>query len=210
MTVQNSVNVRNARLNAWQYGSNNAQAANTPKAWATSTAVTQWTSWVQNGGNIYLCVASGTTSSSPGGPTGTGTSPITDGSASWLYIGTQGIGGAGALLTIYTGAQPASCSASETGTALVTFTLGANWVALASSGSTSVNSLPITATASYSGSSPQNAGHYRLFDVTGATCMEQGSVTATGGGGDATIDNISIANSQTVTLTAFSVTEPGA
>jgi hypothetical protein len=38
----------------------------------------------------------------------------------------------------------------------------------------------------------------------------QGNVTATGGGGDMTIDNVSIAAGQQVTVTSFTLTAGGA
>lgn len=41
-------------------------------------------------------------------------------------------------------------------------------------------------------------------------CHMQGTVTATGGGGDLTVDNTSIASGQTVQLTGFTLTAPGA
>lgn len=40
--------------------------------------------------------------------------------------------------------------------------------------------------------------------------IQMGTVTATGGGGDATIDNTSITSGQTVKITSWSFTEPGA
>ena len=207
MTVQYSVAVRNARADAWALGAISGQYSLTPFAWTTSTAVTAFTSWCQNSGNVYLCTQSGTTSSSPGGPSGnTPGAQITDGTAQWLWIGRQAIGDAGAICNIYTGSQPANCAASETGTLLASFTLSTDWSALASSGNKTVAGLPMTATAGNSGI----AGHFRLMDVTGTTCHMQGSVTATGGGGDATIDNVNITTGQTVTWTGFSATEAGA
>jgi hypothetical protein len=50
------------------------------------------------------------------------------------------------------------------------------------------------------------AAHFRIYDSTGVTCHAQGTITATGGGGDMTLDNTSIAVSQTVTVTSFSLT----
>ena len=43
-----------------------------------------------------------------------------------------------------------------------------------------------------------------------ATAHIQGSVTATGGGGDMTLDNTSIASGQTVTITSFTLNGPAA
>ena len=38
----------------------------------------------------------------------------------------------------------------------------------------------------------------------------QGTITATGGGGDMTVDNTSVTAGQTVNITAFTITAPGA
>lgn len=100
---------------------------------------------------------------------------------------------------IRTGAQPANCAAASTGTLLVTYTLASDWAAAASAGSKTFNNLPVLGTAAAAGT----AAHYRLFDNAGTTCNEQGSITATGGGGDMTIDNTSIANGQAVNITGY-------
>jgi hypothetical protein len=52
------------------------------------------------------------------------------------------------------------------------------------------------------------AAHFSIDQ--GATCHIQGTVTATGGGGDMTIDNTSIAAGQQVTITSFNLTAGGA
>ena len=51
------------------------------------------------------------------------------------------------------------------------------------------------------------AGHYRL---TNGSDIEEGTVTATGGGGDLTLDNVNIAVSQAVTVSTWTRTMPGA
>jgi hypothetical protein len=48
------------------------------------------------------------------------------------------------------------------------------------------------------------------MDSGGTVCHMQGTVTATGGGGDMTIDNTSIASGQSVTVTGFTLTEGNA
>ena len=109
--------------------------------------------------------------------------------------------GTAALLQIYSGAQPANCAAAASGTKLVEMSLPSDYLAAASGGVKS-KSGTWSGTAVATGT----AGHYRLTDSAGTTCHEQGSVTLTGGGGDMTIDNTSIATGQTVTVTAFSQT----
>ena len=50
------------------------------------------------------------------------------------------------------------------------------------------------------------AGYYRIYDSGETTCHEQGTVTATGGGGDMTVDNTVFAFGETVTVTSFTET----
>ena len=110
--------------------------------------------------------------------------------------------GASAILKIRTGAQPANAAAADAGTVLASIALPADWMANAASG---VKAL--LGTWSGTGAAPGTAGHFRVYDSTGVTCGVQGSVTATGGGGDMTLDNAVIALSQVINVTAFNVTE---
>lgn len=114
--------------------------------------------------------------------------------------------GTSAKIQVLTGAQPANCATASSGTLLVEFDLASDWASNASAGSKALSSTPISATAVAAGT----AGYYRIFDSTLTTCHEQGSITATGGGGDVTIDNTTIANDQTVQITSWTKTAPGA
>lgn len=109
---------------------------------------------------------------------------------------------------IYSGAQPANCAAARTGTLLAEFTLASDWAGAASAGSKAFSNLPLTTTAV--AGAPTDAGHYAIMNSAGTTCHEQGTVTATDGGGDMIIDNVSIATGQTVNITAWTKTAPGA
>lgn len=113
--------------------------------------------------------------------------------------------GASPKLRIYTGSTPANCAASATGTLLAEITCPSDWMA-AASGGTKVLAGSWTVAASADGI----AGYYRLYDSAGTNCDEQGSITATGGGGDMTLDNTSIASGQTVTITGKTLTAGGA
>lgn len=108
-------------------------------------------------------------------------------------------------LQIRTGAQPASCATATSGTLLAELTLPSDWMAAASAGSK-----VLAGSWSGTGVAAGTAAHYRLVDTAGTTCHEQGSVTATGGGGDLTLDNTSVAVSQTVTITTWTKTEGNA
>jgi hypothetical protein len=108
-------------------------------------------------------------------------------------------------LRIYSGSMPANCAAAATGTLLVEITCPSDWMARASGGTKA-----LTGSVSGAGAAAGTAGHYRIVDSAGTTCHEQGTVTATGGGGDLTLDNTSIAVSQTVTISSKTYTAPNA
>ena len=114
--------------------------------------------------------------------------------------------GATAVLKIYdlTAGAPANCAAAITGTVLATMTLPSDWMAAAASGAKAKSGTWQDASADAAGT----ADFFRLFASDGTTCHLQGTVTATGGGGDLTLDNTSIASAQVVTITSFGWTEP--
>lgn len=114
--------------------------------------------------------------------------------------------GVSAVLKIRTGAAPASCATADSGTVLATLSLPSDWMAAASSGTKALAGTWQDASADATGT----AAHFRLYKSDGTTCQMQGTVTATGGGGDLTLDNTSIAAAQSVTITSFTLTAPGA
>jgi hypothetical protein len=114
--------------------------------------------------------------------------------------------GVSAKLQIYTGSMPANCAAATTGTLLAEFNMASDWAAAASGGTKALSSLPLTDAANATGT----AGYFRLFKTDGTTCQMQGTVTATGGGGDMTLDNTSITSGQTVNVTGFTITDANA
>lgn len=110
--------------------------------------------------------------------------------------------GVSAILRIISGTAPATCATAQTGTVLATMTLPSDWMAAAASGSKALSGTWQDTSADATGT----AGYFRILDSTGTTCHAQGTVTATGGGGDMTLDNTSIASGQTVTVTTFTLT----
>jgi hypothetical protein len=108
-------------------------------------------------------------------------------------------------LQMFTGAMPANCATASSGTKLLEDTLASDWAANASGGSKNLNNTPIAGTGLAAGT----AGYFRIVD-SGGTCHLQGTITATGGGGDMTIDNVVIATGQTVNVTSFSMTDGNA
>jgi len=111
-----------------------------------------------------------------------------------------------AIMKIRTGAAPADCGTADSGTVLATLSLPSDWLAAASGGSKAKSGTWQDASADATGT----AAHFRIYDSGGTVCHIQGTVTATGGGGDLTLDNTSIATGQTVTITSFSLTDGNA
>ena len=110
--------------------------------------------------------------------------------------------GTAPILRIRTGAAPATWATADSGTVLSELTLPSDWMAAASNGSKALSGTWQDASANATGT----AAHWRLYDSAGTTCHAQGTVTATGGGGDLTLDNTSIASGQSVTITSFTIT----
>lgn len=114
--------------------------------------------------------------------------------------------GTSAVLKIRTGSVPANCATADSGTVLASLTLPSDWMYAASSGSKAM-------TGTWSDASADNAGtaaHWRLYASDGTTCHAQGTVTATGGGGDMTVENTSFASGQAFSITSFSITDGNA
>ncbi|MES2903282.1 MAG: hypothetical protein V4696_03775 [Pseudomonadota bacterium] len=107
-------------------------------------------------------------------------------------------------LRIRTGAPPANVAAASTGTILVEIDLPSDWMAAAAARSKAAQGSWVDAAAN----NPGTAGHYEIVKADGTTRQEQGTVTATGGGGDMTIDNVVIAVGQQVTVTSFTRSMP--
>ena len=110
--------------------------------------------------------------------------------------------GTSAVLKIRTGAPPANCGTADSGTALATCNLPSDWMAAASGGTKAKSGTWEDTSADATGT----AAHFRLYASDGTTCHAQGTVTATGGGGDMTVDNTSFASGQAFTVTGFTLT----
>lgn len=114
--------------------------------------------------------------------------------------------GTSPILRIRTGAPPADCAASRTGTVLATVTLPSDWMAAASGGSKAKSGTWQDASADNSGT----AAHFEIMDSSGTTCHMQGTVTATGGGGDMTVDSITFTAGQSFTVSSFTLSRGNA
>lgn len=107
----------------------------------------------------------------------------------------------GAVLVIRTGAAAGVGNAAG-GTALATITLPASPLTAGTG--------QVTLSGTWSDTVADNTGtaaHYRL---TNSTDIEEGTVTVTGGGGDLELDSVAVVAGQTVTITTWTVTMPGA
>ena len=114
--------------------------------------------------------------------------------------------GTAAVLKIRTGAAPANVATADSGTVLATLSLPSDWMAAASSGAKALSGSWTDSSADATGT----AAHFRIYDSGGTTCHIQGTVTATGGGGDLTVDNTSFASGQSFTINSFTLTDANA
>ena len=111
--------------------------------------------------------------------------------------------GTSAVLKIRSGSAPTNITDADSGTVLATLSLPSDWMANAASGSKSKSGTWQDTSADNTGT----AAHFRLYASDGTTQHMQGSITATGGGGDMTVDNTSFVTGQSFTVTAFTLTD---
>jgi hypothetical protein len=116
--------------------------------------------------------------------------------------------GTAPMIEIRTGAMPGSCAAVATGNVLVQQALPSDWLTVAAAGVKSKNGS--WALTGLSNIATSNAGYFRINLGSPSDCQIQGDITATGGGGAMTMDNISIAASQPVTVNTFDLTDGNA
>jgi hypothetical protein len=115
------------------------------------------------------------------------------------------VGGAG-YIEIRTGSQPATANTAASGTLLATLPLSATAFGAATTASPSV-ATAAAITSDTSADATGTAGWFRAYSG-GGTAIIDGSVTATGGGGDMTLDSTSIVASGTVAVTSWTVSHP--
>lgn len=111
--------------------------------------------------------------------------------------------GTSMIVKVRTGAPPANCAAADAGTVLATVNAPSDHMAAASAGSKAMSGTWQDLSADAAGT----AGHFRAYDSGGTTCHIQGTVTATGGGGDMTLDNVVLAAGQQFNITTFTLTD---
>ena len=113
--------------------------------------------------------------------------------------------GAAPIVELRAGALPANCAAVSTGALLSRDAIPADWLGAAAAGVKSkAGTWTLTGLA---GITTANIGYFRIYEAGSPdVCHIQGDVTVTGGGGAMTVDNISLAAAQVVTVNTFALT----
>lgn len=111
--------------------------------------------------------------------------------------------GVSAILKLRTGSAPATVASPSTGTVVATMNLPSDWMANAASGTKALSGTWQDTSADAAGT----VGHFEICKSDN-TVMLRGTVTATGGGGDITLDNVAVNLAQSVTITAFNLSKP--
>jgi len=110
--------------------------------------------------------------------------------------------GTAVALRVYTGAQPANAAAANSGTLLAHMLPPSDWMGGASGGTKAKAGTWQDTAADSTGT----AAHFRIYATDGTTCHIQGTVTVTGGGGDMTLDDVTVESGQQVTISTFTLT----
>lgn len=114
--------------------------------------------------------------------------------------------GTSPTLYLRSGSPPANCAAADSGTLISTMALASDWASNAASWAKALSGTPIADT---SADNAGTLGHWRIKTSGGVTKL-QGTITATGGGGDMTVDNTSVTAGQEIDITSFAINFPSA
>lgn len=120
-------------------------------------------------------------------------------------LGLLDAGSGPGTIDIRTGAQPALATDAATGTLLATLTLNDPAFGAAAAGVATLSTAPAVTT---TGLAAGTAGWFRAKDSTGATVLD-GSVSASGGGGDLALNTTTISVGVAVNAVGGTVTMPG-
>ena len=112
--------------------------------------------------------------------------------------------GASALILIYSGTQPAGGGAAS-GTLLGTLTCATTFAPAASGGAITLGSITGDSSADATGT----ASFFRLTQ-SDTTWVLDGDITVTGGGGDLTLDSVSVVIGGTINISSATFTAPNA
>lgn len=114
--------------------------------------------------------------------------------------------GQNAVMKIRSGAPPAAIANADTGIVIATIQLPADWLANAANATKAKLGTWQDLQADAAGT----AGHYRIYAAGGTVPHIQGTITATGGGGDMEVSNTVLAANQEFSVSDFSLTLPDA
>ncbi len=111
--------------------------------------------------------------------------------------------GVSPVLTLRSGAPPATCATADSGTLIATLNLPSDWLGAASAGAVSKAGTWEDLSADAAGT----VGHFRI-KTSGAVCEIQGTVAITGA--DLNLDNNVVAAGLQITVTSFTITRSNA
>jgi hypothetical protein len=113
--------------------------------------------------------------------------------------------GTSPILNLYTGSPPAAISDADSGTLLASIALPSDWLTAPNSGTVSKNGTWQDLAANNTG----NAGYFRI-KTSGSVVKMQGTVSASGGGGDMIVNDIALVTGLPFSISTFTITAPGA
>lgn len=109
----------------------------------------------------------------------------------------------GGTVQVRTGTKPATVGTAATGTLLGTLTLAATAFGSPTNGTATAG----TITGDTSADATGTAGWFRVLSST-STGVWDGTITATGGGGDLTLDSVSVVTGGAINVTSWTITVP--
>ena len=114
--------------------------------------------------------------------------------------------GVSAVMKMRTGAQPATCATTDSGTVVATLQLPVDWMVAGAAGVKALLGTWQDLLADAAGV----VGHFRIYASDGVTCGMQGSVSLPAGGGDMELINTNLAINQPVSVSSFNLTDANA
>ncbi|MBA3577283.1 MAG: hypothetical protein H0W39_06715 [Sphingomonas sp.] len=111
--------------------------------------------------------------------------------------------GASPVLYLRSGTPPATLAAADTGTLISTIAMAADAFLSAAAWAKAITAALSDTSADAAGT----LGHWRI-KTSGGVSKLSGTITATGGGGDMTVDNVNVALGQQIDVTSFSIGFP--
>lgn len=108
------------------------------------------------------------------------------------------------FVKVYTGSEPATPETAASGTLLATATFGASAFGASASGTATAAAISPDTSIDATGT----AGYFRVLKSDATTVLWQGTVTATGGGGDMTVNTVSFVAAAQFSITSLTFTLP--